>query len=108
MVPDGKAQECFHVVFRATKVMYTCRFIKNDSKFYAVHSEKLSACRDCDVYDFRSAGVDAAHERLRWYSLEIIRHFVLKILFCNTDFRYFCLFPETTCSWCCFPELWQK
>jgi len=49
MIPNGKAQECFHVVFRATKLKYVFVFMTNRSKFYAVHYEKLSACQIYDV-----------------------------------------------------------
>ena len=49
MVPIGKAQERFHVVFQATKVIYPRRFMKNACKFYHVNAEKLSPCQIYDV-----------------------------------------------------------
>lgn len=49
MVPNEKAQERFHVVFRATNVKCVFVFMTNHSKFYAVQIEKLSACQIYDV-----------------------------------------------------------
>jgi hypothetical protein len=49
MVPNGKAQECFHVVFQSTKVIYSRRFMINAFKFYGVQGEKLPGCRIYDV-----------------------------------------------------------
>jgi len=49
MVPNGKAQERFHVVFQATNVKCVFVFMTNHSKFYAVQIEKLPACQIYDV-----------------------------------------------------------
>lgn len=49
MIPNGKAQECFHVVFQSTKVIYSRWFMTIAFKIYSVQGEKLPGCRIYDV-----------------------------------------------------------